>query len=186
MTGSPAADDRARREAFATHVVPEIEVLLRVAYTLVPRPADAEDLVQDTLVRAFGAMDSFDGRHPRAWLLTIMRNTQINRTRRRRPELLDDPDREPQASSGVSSSAEATVVAEMFDGEVEAALDALPGRLRQVVDLVDVARLSYAEAADAMGVPVGTVMSRLHRARSRMRSRLVAAGISGRGGRRSP
>lgn len=189
MTGSPAADDRARREAFATRVVPEIEVLLRVAYTLVPRATDAEDLVQDTLLRAFQAMDGFDGRHPRAWLLTIMRNAQINRTRRRRPELLDDPDREESAGSEASVSPEALVVGEMFDGEVEAALDALPGRLRRVVELVDVHGLTYAEAADAMGMPVGTVMSRLHRARSRMRARLVATGAAragGRGGRRSP
>jgi len=186
VTGSPAADDRARREAFSTHVVPEIDVLLRVAYTLVPRAADAEDLVQDTLLRAFQAMDSFDGRHPRAWLLTIMRNTQINRTRRRRPELLDDPDRPEQTGSEASMSPEELVVGEMFDGEVEAALDSLPGRLRQVVELVDVHGLSYAEAAQVMGIPVGTVMSRLHRARSRMRSRLVTAGVNGRGGRRSP
>ncbi len=164
-------------------------MLLRVAYTLVPRPADAEDLVQDTLLRAFQAMDGFDGRHPRAWLLTIMRNTQINRTRRRRPELLDDPDRQEPSAPEASVSAEAMVVGDLFDGEVEAALDALPGRLRQVVELVDVQGLTYAEAADAMGVPVGTIMSRLHRARTKMRSCLVAAdvgGFSGRDGRRSP
>ena len=186
VTGSPAADDRARRQAFATHVVPEIDVLLRVAYTLVPRPADAEDLVQDTLLRAFQAMDGFDGRHPRAWLLTIMRHTQINRTRRRRPELLDDPDRDQPVGSDAAVSPEALVVGEMFDGEVETALDSLPTRLRQVVELVDVNGLSYAEAAEVMGVPGGTVMSRLHRARSRMRARLVAAGVNGRAGRRSP
>jgi RNA polymerase sigma-70 factor (ECF subfamily) len=186
VTGWPAADDRARPEAFANHVVPEIDVLLRVAYTLVPRPADGEALVQDSLLRAFQAMDGFDGRHPRAWLLTIMRNTQINRTRRRRPELLDDPDRDEPAGSAASLSPEALVVGEMLDDDVEAALDSLPARLRQVVELVDAHGLSYAEAAEVMGVPAGTVMSRLHRARSRMRSRLVAAGVSGRGGRRSP
>jgi hypothetical protein len=74
MAAPAAPDENARSEAFATYVLPEVEVLLRVAYTLVPRPADAEDLVQDTRLRAFGSIDSFDGSHPRAWLLTIMRN----------------------------------------------------------------------------------------------------------------
>src|SRR5919204_17709 len=89
----PAADpDPRRRQAFATYVLPEVEVLLRVALTLTAQPADAEDLVQDTLLRAYGAVDRFDGRHPRAWLLTIMRRAEINRHRRRRPQLLADPD----------------------------------------------------------------------------------------------
>lgn len=86
----PAASADAR---FAEFVLPEVEVMLRVARTLTPNHAEAEDLVQDTLIRAHRAIDRFDGAHPRAWLLTILRNTQINRTRRRRHELLDDPDR---------------------------------------------------------------------------------------------
>jgi len=72
-------------------VLLELPVLLRVARTMTGQPADAEDLVQDTLLRAWRALDTFDGRHPRAWL-TVMRHTEINRHRRRRPELLDDPD----------------------------------------------------------------------------------------------
>jgi RNA polymerase sigma-70 factor (ECF subfamily) len=64
---------RTRNEAFAEYVVPEIEVLYRVARSLTGHAADAEDLVQDTLLRAFRSIDSFDGQHPRAWLLTILR-----------------------------------------------------------------------------------------------------------------
>ncbi len=185
VSAVPAGTEEQRRKAFATYVMPEIEVLLRVARTLVPRPADAEDLVQDTLVRAFRAIDSFDGRHPRAWLLTIMRNAQINRTRRRRPELLDDPDdtlermREAEHDHG---SPEAVVVGRLFEGIVMDALDVLPGRFRRVVELVDIDGLSYAEAAEVVSVPVGTVMSRLHRARARIRDRLTAAGLAPRGG----
>lgn len=184
VSGTPAPADERRSDAFATYVVPEIELLLRVARTLVPRPADAEDLVQDTLVRAFRAIDSFDGRHPRAWLLTIMRNAQINRTRRRRPELLDDPatperTREPEHDD---TSPEAVVVGATFDSVVTDALEAIPGRFRHVVELVDIDGLSYAEAADVLGVPVGTVMSRLHRARTRIRDRLAAAGLAPRRG----
>ena len=181
VAATPAQDEKRQREAFATHVVPEIDVLFRVARTLVPRPADAEDLVQDTLLRAYRSIGSFDGRHPRAWLLTIMRNTQVNRTRRRRPELLDDP-----AAAGKTSdyederlrSPEAIVVGATFDAVVVDALDALPDRFRQVVELVDIGGLTYAEAAEAIGVPVGTIMSRLHRARTRIRSRLAAAGLA--------
>lgn len=162
-------------------MVPEIDVLLRVARTLVPRPADAEDLVQDTLLRAYRSIDSFDGRHARAWLLTIMRNTQINRTRRRRPELLDDPDSAAEYADEHDNSRwspEAVVVGATFDAVVVDALDSLPDRFRQVVELVDIDGLTYAEAAGAIGVPMGTVMSRLHRARTRIRSRLAAAGLA--------
>ncbi|MGH9176973.1 MAG: sigma-70 family RNA polymerase sigma factor [Acidimicrobiales bacterium] len=181
MAESAASDQKRHRQAFAQHVVPEIDVLLRVARTLVPRPADAEDLVQDTLLRAYRSIDSFDGRHARAWLLTIMRHTQMNRTRRRRPELLDDPDAAVDRfddGSQATRSPEATVVGAEFDAVVVDALDALPDRFRQVVELVDIDGLTYAEAAEAIGVPMGTVMSRLHRARTRIRARLAAAGLA--------
>jgi len=174
--------------AFATWVVPEIDVLLRVATSLCARPVDAEDLVQDTLLRAYRAIDGFDGAHPRAWLLTIMRNAHINRNRRRRPRLLDDPNdalEVPDATPSTGTrSPEAAVVGESFDTAVGAAYAALSERHRQVVMLVDVGGLSYAEAARALGIPVGTVMSRLHRARARIRRRLVAAGIAPRSGER--
>jgi RNA polymerase sigma-70 factor (ECF subfamily) len=167
-------------DAFSRYVLPEVEVLLRVARTLTSRPADAEDLVQDTLLRAYQAIDRFDGAHPRAWLLTILRNTHISRNRRRRPELLDDQDAAfgRLAAEGGADSPEGLVVGSTFDAVITEALDALPDRYRQVVTLVDIDGLSYAEAAEAIGVPEGTVMSRLHRARTRMRHRLVAAGLA--------
>ena len=168
-------------ERFATFVLPEVEVLLRVARTLTPNHADAEDLVQDTLVRAYRAIDGFDGAHPRAWLLTILRNTQINRTRRRRPELLDDPERTMATVANTADDAqsvEAIVVGATFDAVVEEAFRNLPDDFRRCVELVDVNGLSYAEAASIMDVPIGTVMSRLHRARKRMRARLASAGLA--------
>jgi RNA polymerase sigma-70 factor, ECF subfamily len=178
MTG-PAPDPvGARNERFATYVVPEIDVLLRVARTITPDYADAEDLVQDTLVRAFRAIDRFDGAHPRAWLLTILRHTQINRTRRRRPELLDDPERALADTTGGDESVEALVVGATFDAVVDDAVRNLPDRFRRAVELVDVDGLRYAEAAQVLGVPVGTVMSRLHRARRRIRDRLTTAGLA--------
>jgi RNA polymerase sigma-70 factor (ECF subfamily) len=169
-----------RDKAFAEYVLPEVEVLLRVAMTLTAQPADAEDLVQDTLLRAYKAIDRFDGKHPRAWLLTIMRRAEINRHRRRRPHLLDDPDTDLDrlTSAGAVESPEELVIGESFDEVVGAALAALPDKHQQVVHLVDLGGLSYAEAAEVLDVPEGTVMSRLHRARKRIRTQLAAAGLA--------
>ena len=172
-------------EAFQQFVVPEIEIMLRVAKTLVRDTAEAEDLVQDALLRAYRGIAGFDGRHPRAWLLTIVRNTHLNRLRRRRPELLDDPDAElDRMARPAESSVEATVVDDVVDDVVQQCLRELPGDHLRVVELVDVAGLTYREAAEAVDVPIGTVMSRLHRARKRMRDQLVRAGIGPRRSRR--
>ena len=168
-------------DPFTRYVLPEVEILLRVARTLTWRPADAEDLAQDTLLRVYQAIDRFDGAHPRAWLLTILRNTHLNRNRRRRPELLDDQDAAFERLASTQTSAdrpEGLVLGSAFDAVVTDALAALPDWYRQIVTLVDIDGLSYAEAAGTLGVPEGTVMSRLHRARARMRHRLVAAGLA--------
>jgi RNA polymerase sigma-70 factor, ECF subfamily len=167
-------------EAFARYVLPEVEVLLRVALSRTRNAADAEDLVQDTLLRAYRAIGRFDGAHPRAWLLTILRNAQHNRVRRRRPSLLRNPDagERLQGRGDSQPSAEAVVVGEAFDATVEDAVARLPTRFRHAIELVDIDGLSYQEAADALGVPIGTVMSRLHRARHRIRTRLTAAGLA--------
>lgn len=177
-----AAPDDARRKralAFTRYVEPEIAVLYPVALTLAGQQADAEDLVQDTLVRAYRAVDRCDGAHPRAWLLTILRNTHRNRGRIRLPALLraDDEATGLLDRGGDPRSAEDIVVDAQFDAVVAEALAALPTAHRVVVQLVDVDGLTYAEAAHALGIPRGTVMSRLHRARARIRTRLVAAGL---------
>jgi RNA polymerase sigma-70 factor (ECF subfamily) len=175
-----AQPSEVRDKAFAEFVLPEVEVLLRVAMTLTAQPADAEDLVQETLLRAYKAIDRFDGEHPRAWLLTIMRRAEINRHRRRRPYLLDDPDTDLDrlTATGTVASPEEAVVDEDFDEVVRAALAALPDKHQRVVRLVDIGGLSYAEAAEVLEVPEGTVMSRLHRARKWIRTQLAAAGLA--------
>ena len=152
---------------------------MRVAESITTNKHDAEDLVQDTLVRAFRGIDSFDGRYPRAWVLTILRNTNINNHRKRRPQLERDPDavNEEADPRAADTSAEAVVMAAAFDATVEEAFLALPDDFRQVVTLVDIDQHSYAEAAEIMGTPIGTVMSRLHRARKRIRDELHAAGV---------
>lgn len=167
-------------DAFQQWVVPEIEVMLRVANSLTRDPGEAEDLVQDALIRAYRAIEGFDGRYPRAWLLTIVRNTHLNRVRKRRPELLDDPDQDIDRLSrqGTASSVEDDVVGGTLDAVVDAALRELPAKHRQVLELVDMDGLNYQEAALVLGVPVGTVMSRLHRARKSMKRRLDRAGLT--------
>ena len=174
--GTASSDD-----AFQQYVVPEVDVLYRVALSITRNRADAEDVVQDTLLRAYRAIDRFDGRHPRAWLLTILRNAQINRVRRKRPELLRDPDAAMERLADTSegeASVEQAVVDNTFDAAVEAAYERLPEKFRSVVELVDLGGLSYQEAADILDVPVGTIMSRLHRARARIRKDVEAAGIT--------
>ncbi len=186
-SGSPAVTARAPDEAagdppspFETYVIPHVDVLYRVALSLTGQPADAEDLVQDTLIRAYRAIDRFDGAHPRAWLLTILRHTHLNRLRVRRPDLLRDGESIERTMSGAgraAPSAEDVIVSETFEAVVVDALASLPDKHRSVVTLVDVEGLSYQEAADLLGIPRGTVMSRLHRARVRIRARLAAAGL---------
>lgn len=172
--------DARNRELYQRCVLPEVEVLLRVARGMTGQSADAEDLVQDTLLRAWRSIGTFDGQHPRAWLLTILRNTHINRNRRQRPVLLDDPDVTFERHRGTTEdmpSAEDLVVDRTFDAAVEEAVVELPEAFREVLVLVDVQGLSYAAAAEVLGVPEGTVMSRLHRARKRVRARLAASGL---------
>jgi len=169
----------ADHEAFTRLVTPELDILYRVARTLVRRPADAEDLVQDTLVRAFRGIGGFDGDHPRAWLLTIMRNTEINRNRRRRPSLLFDPESsDAVVDTGAMGQPEEEFVGGEFERAVRHAMGSLPEHYAQVTELVDMDGLSYGEAADLLGIPLGTVMSRLHRARARIRKQLAAAGVT--------
>jgi len=177
-----ADEHRQAEDAFAVYVLPELEVLARVAFSITRNTADAEDLVQETLLCAYRAISRFDGAHPRAWLFTIMRNTEAKRHRRRRPQLLRDPEQATRLDAtdavGGVASPEDVVVGTEFEAVVVQCLASLPERHRQVVELVDINGLSYAEAAEAIGVPVGTVMSRLHRARVRIRQRLSAAGLA--------
>jgi RNA polymerase sigma-70 factor, ECF subfamily len=157
-------DAASRHAAFDRIVTPEISRLHGAARTLTRGSDTAEDLVQDTLVRAYRALCRFDGRHPRAWLLTILRNAFYKDAARTRPEPMADV-----PHIGAPDAVDALA----FDDLLRRALAALPGAQRQIVELVDVEGLSYAEAAAASGVPVGTVMSRLHRARQRLREQLL-------------
>lgn len=144
-------------------------------------PEDAEDLVQDTLMRACGAFHRFSGEHPRAWLHRIMTNTYINgyRRARRGPRILlvGGPGELPATDQSRATPADArpaeTIVLDRIPApELAAAVAGLPDQFRRALLLTDVAGLSCRETARLMGTPVGTVMSRLHRARSAVRAQL--------------
>ena len=164
---------REERQGFESVVSPEIPNLLRAASAMTGNHHDAEDLLQDTLLRAFKSFDSFDGRYPRAWLLTILRNTHQNRNRRMRPDSVN-PQCVDEGALGKSTSpgADSALLAREFDEHVEAALRALSPKLLQVVVLVDVSDFTYGEAALALGIPVATVTSRINRARNRLREQI--------------
>jgi RNA polymerase sigma-70 factor (ECF subfamily) len=170
----------ARSRAFRLHVEPQIEVLLRVARTLTASWAEAEDLTQECLLRAWSAADRFDGAHPRAWLLTILRRTHLNMCRRTRPVTVGDltalPGARPAFDAVPPVTPEDTLLAGVLPDRLERAVAALDQRFRTVLELVDLDGLTCPEAARVLDVPVGTVVSRLSRARSRVRARLDAEG----------
>jgi RNA polymerase sigma-70 factor (ECF subfamily) len=188
MDRSLAADGGLERR-FSRYVVPELEALLRMALSLTRQRSDAEDLVQDTLLRAYRSLDRFDGEHPRAWLFTIMRRAHIDAYRRRRPVLLEAPDTITAVAGAGSRDDDPgeRAVDDDLDAVVGGAFAALPTRYQDVLRLVDIGGLSYAEAAAVLGVSKATITSRLHRARTRLRGPLAAAGLaprSPRGGTR--
>ena len=194
MRTSPSdSDDRPRASSLAAvtedgadtrfreQVLAELDVLYRVARRLTGDSNDAEDLVQDVLVRAYRAFDRFDGRYPRAWLLTILRNTHVNQLRKRRPDLLDDEVAQGLPARGHEGRQDGTpeqAFQDELDPIVRDALASLSPKHRSVIALVDLDELTYQEAADVLDVPVGTVMSRLHRARRKVRDQLEEHGIT--------
>jgi RNA polymerase sigma-70 factor (ECF subfamily) len=162
-----------KSESFRLFVEPEIPVLLRVARSLTGNSADAEDLVQETLIKAFGALDNFDGANPRAWLLTILRNTSRNAWRKKKPTYVDDwtllPESKPAFGAESPRSAEEDALSKVVDPALTAAVNGLAEEFRSVLILVDVEGFSYSECAEILGIPIGTVMSRRSRAVAKVR-----------------
>jgi RNA polymerase sigma-70 factor (ECF subfamily) len=182
----PRAVDTQVRARFERDVVPLGGVLYRQAFRMCRNHADAEDLVQETLMRAYARFDSFQsGSNLKAWLLRILTDTYINgyRQRRRQPmhcstEYLTDQDlSEAKARSAASAlrSAEDHALALLPDGDIKAAMQALPVQFREAVYYADVEGLRYDEIAALTNAPLGTVMSRLHRGRRQLRTLLGSA-----------
>ncbi|HVK73624.1 MAG TPA: sigma-70 family RNA polymerase sigma factor [Kofleriaceae bacterium] len=166
----------ARRSEFEAVALPHLDALYGTAYRLARNPRDAEDLVQESLLRAYRFWDTFEkDSNCKAWLLRILTNTFINeyQRRRRQREVLDAATAEQTATDGVlvhegaqsQRSPEGVMLERSVSDDVQRALDALPADFRTAVVLCDVDGLSYKEIAEVMDCPVGTVMSRLFRGR---------------------
>lgn len=185
MTVTPlphrSVDDPDLTARFTRDVLPLRDVLHRGARRLTNTEADAEDLLQDTLIRAFTGFRSFqEGSNLQAWLFKILYNKWISgyHARQRRPIETDEDaitDR-VLARTGVAfrvMSAEAEVLATIPADDMTAALASLPDGFAEALYLTTVEGYTHAEVADMLGVPIGTVMSRIHRARLRLRIALV-------------
>jgi RNA polymerase sigma-70 factor (ECF subfamily) len=168
----------APRAAFEAEMLPHLESLLGLALRLTGGDsARSEDLVQDTFLRAWRGRDRYEpGTNARAWLMTILRNTFINEFRRRsaRPEPVsfEDVADRPGLPELYQADPEGAIFDRMIDAEVVRAIEALPDEFRVVLVLSDVEGLAYAEIAEELDLPVGTVKSRLFRARRRLQRRL--------------
>ncbi len=172
--------DRAR---FAEQAMEHMPALYSAALRMTRNPADAEDLVQETYLRAYRSFDSFtEGTNLKAWLYRILTNTYINsyRAAKRRPEVSDVEDVEDlylyhrlSPGQGTGRSAEEEALAGFTDEEVKEAIEALPDAFRIAVLLADVEGFSYKEIAEITEVPIGTVMSRIHRGRRALQKTLA-------------
>lgn len=178
-----AAPDRGgRSEAFEKLVLEHMNMLYAVALRLTRNPMDAQDLTQNTVVKALRFHDHFkDGTYIKAWLLTILRNTFINEYRRRtrRPDFVELTGSEAAAETAPDPTVSfapaedsSSDLMELLDDKVKAAIETLPEDFRVAVIMADLQDRSYKEIADAVGCPLGTVMSRLYRGRKLLRDQL--------------
>jgi RNA polymerase sigma-70 factor, ECF subfamily len=178
------ARDRVRFEEDALALSDQV---YRVARHLVRNPEEAEDLMQETYARAFRSWRSFTpGTNLRAWLLRILTNLNIDRGRReqRTPETqpLEEGDyflynKLEETSEGPTD--EERVVQRLSQDDVVAALSAVPHDFRDVLVLVDIGDFTYADAAQILEIPIGTVMSRLHRGRRILKQAMAQSAVGG-------
>lgn len=167
-----AAEQQVR---FDRYITPEIDFVERITRRMSTSKGDAEDLAQEVMTNAFRAIARFDGRYPRAWLYRIASNAAASRARRKKAvtvSLLDNDQPGGVELASDDAGPEEIVIDPVIDPVLTQALDALPVHYREVVDLVDLDGLSYQAAATELEIPTGTVMSRLHRGRRRLRENL--------------
>lgn len=159
-----------RWSAFEAEVLPHVDPLFRLAMWFERDRAEAEDLVQETLRQALESFHRYTlGTNCRAWLISILRHLRNNRLRARsRSPLVDDPDDRLAGTVAFTPP----IPDRLTDDDILAALDAVPSQYQEVILLSDVEELSYKEIAATLDIPIGTVMSRLHRGRALLRQAL--------------
>src|SRR5438874_11310846 len=167
------AKDRLTAAAFEELAMPLFDQLYNFAHWLTKERSEAEDLVQETYAKALRGLASFTpGTNFRAWMYRILRNTFLtSRTGLKIMVSLDDEEN-PIAEPSASDDPESLLLARVDQEQIRRALEQLPVQHREIVLLCDVEEMTYKEIAELMGIPIGTVMSRLSRARKAMRGLL--------------
>lgn len=160
-----------RKESAAVVLERELEVLYRVARRMTGNDTDAEDIVSQTLLNAYKNWDRYDGRHARSWLIKILHNEWLYLLRKRRTR--NETDLEA-TSEPADENFWRAIDTQIEFKEVITALDELPEEYRVAVTLCDMEELTYESAAEALGVPIGTIRSRVFRGRRILRHKLVA------------
>lgn len=164
-----------RRRTFEAQALPHLDAAYNLARWLSRSPADAEDIVQDAMLRAYRAFDGFRGGDIKAWLLTIVRNCSRNLgadSKRRKHTPLPDDDAYPLVSPDANPETLAMQASE--SRKLNEAVALLPNEFREVLILREMEDMSYREIAEVTSVPIGTVMSRLARARAMLKERWMA------------
>jgi RNA polymerase sigma-70 factor (ECF subfamily) len=173
-TKNSSVDDRERLKLFEQTVLPHLDAAYNLARWLAGNDHDAQDVAQEASLRAFKFFGGFRGENSRAWLLTIVRNTFYNwLAKNRPPEIAGELDDEALAIEDVSVNAEAINLRVADASAVRRAIDELPVEFREMIVLREMEGFSYKEIADLSDVPIGTVMSRLARARKQLQKRLA-------------
>ena len=177
MSVGAAVTSQSTQRRFAEVVLPHLDDAYGLARWLTGNRSDAEDVVQDACMRALGSLDSGAIERPRAWVLSIVRNTAFSWLAKNRPNnvLLTDDAQFIETAAAKEPGApnpEEALIAAADQSALESAIEALPHIFREVIVMRDINGLSYREIAAATGAPVGTVMSRLSRARALLVDRL--------------
>ena len=180
---STSAGVEGKRKAFEREAIPHLDSLYRFAVRLTTDPTQAEDLVQNTMLKAYRSWHLYQaGTKIRAWLMTILRNLFINEYRKARRAGVhidvDEIERIAVLGDDEQSDPENRFFDQIVDDEILRAIDALPDEFRQTLVLSDMEALSYAEIAKVTRVPLGTVKSRLFRARRALRRKLSGYAVA--------
>ena len=179
--GDLTHEELKKQQDFRAEMIPHLDALYNFALRLTTDPTDAEDLVQDTIVKAFRFFNSYEkGTNAKAWLFRILKNSYINNYRKKskQPYQVDYDEVSTYYETVRSEQSDTTdmediMYRELLDDQVTRALEKLPEDFRTVVLLCDVEGFTYEEIANMLDVPIGTIRSRLHRGRNLLRAALM-------------